>query len=430
MAADSHNEFNKLIEKDSIKIKDFFNSGIELSIPNYQREYKWDTAQCQLLLTDMIEAYEKRKTIKNFSYRLGTIILYRNENKFDIIDGQQRIITLILILKKINIKIDNKFKFTSPISKYNILKNYKYINDIVDENTSIFSDKTFIDVFEFVVFCVDNIAECFQLFDAQNSRGKPLEPHDLLKSYHLRHMRDDPCAMDIATRTWEEKEPSIIKELFSKYLFPILNWSRKIKSPIFSKKYLDTYKGIPSQSSYNYAKRILKASPVFQIPEMFTSGNDFFLFVDHYIKINNYLQKEVLKQFSDIYEILDKKGRNRLSRGANYSLDLFLCLLLAFYDRFNIIDESVIKKLFKWAIMIRIDTDRLGFDTINKYAIGEQNNKGSYTNTIPFFEIIYRSRKHSDIKNIQIISNEKKTNDSDEKKKFLNILENYIPKIQ
>ena len=30
------------------------------------------------------------------------------------------------------------------------------------------------------------LSEAFQLFDSQNNRGKSLEPHDLLKAYHLR----------------------------------------------------------------------------------------------------------------------------------------------------------------------------------------------------------------------------------------------------
>ena len=33
----------------------------------------------------------------------------------------------------------------------------------------------------------ERLSEAFQLFDSQNNRGKSLEPHDLLKAYHLRN---------------------------------------------------------------------------------------------------------------------------------------------------------------------------------------------------------------------------------------------------
>ena len=32
---------------------------------------------------------------------------------------------------------------------------------------------------------LQDISEAFQFFDSQNARGKDLEPHDLLKAYHL-----------------------------------------------------------------------------------------------------------------------------------------------------------------------------------------------------------------------------------------------------
>ena len=37
-------------------------------------------------------------------YRLGTIILHSHDNKYDIIDGQQRLVTLALLLSEIGVK--------------------------------------------------------------------------------------------------------------------------------------------------------------------------------------------------------------------------------------------------------------------------------------------------------------------------------------
>ncbi|WP_206077464.1 hypothetical protein [Massilia sp. HP4] len=38
---------------------------------------------------------------------------------------------------------------------------------------------------QFVVFELTDISEAFQFFDSQNARGRDLDPHDLLKAYHL-----------------------------------------------------------------------------------------------------------------------------------------------------------------------------------------------------------------------------------------------------
>ena len=74
---------------------------------------------------------------------------------------------------------------------------------------------------------------------------------------------------------------------------------------------------------------------------------------------------------------------------------------MCYYDRFHNFDEMAVKKLFTWAMMIRVDVENLGFDSINKYAVGEQNNL--YTNNVPMFTRIVNVRKHTDISNIKIV---------------------------
>ena len=50
--------------------------------------------------------------------------------------------------------------------------------------------------------------------------------------------------------------------------------------------------------------------------------------------------------------------------------------------------------------MIRVDMQNLGFDSINKYAIGEDNEM--FLNIVPLFSRIALARMHTDISNIQI----------------------------
>ena len=81
-------------------------------------------------------------------------------------------------------------------------------------------------------------------------------------------------------------------------------------------------------------------------------------------------------------------------------MNLFYCALLFYYDRFHLLDEMAVKKLFVWAMMIRVDMDNLGMDTINNYAIG--NKDKTYTNRIPMFFNIASARSSREITNMKI----------------------------
>ena len=59
-----------------------------------------------------------------------------------------------------------------------------------------------------------------------------------------------------------------------------------------------------------------------------------------------------------------------------------------------------VKKIFSWAFMLRVDMENLGFDSINKYAIGDENSR--YTNTVAMFSKISFARMHNEIAGLQI----------------------------
>lgn len=69
----------------------------DIYIPLIQRNYKWDKKTAAKLAGDLFRSY---KTRKNDEYTIGMITLYREESKkLQLIDGQQRIITLTLLLQ-------------------------------------------------------------------------------------------------------------------------------------------------------------------------------------------------------------------------------------------------------------------------------------------------------------------------------------------
>lgn len=397
-----------------------------LAIPNYQRPYKWTRKNVSDLFCDIDTAIKdsRRPDYSNFKYRVGTVILHREidetgQKKYNIVDGQQRLITLSLIKHAIDSQYTEgllKYEFDDKVSIEHIFDNNRFIQEWLSmHNSQIENYKdAFDNILEIVVLKVDNISEAFQLFDSQNTRGKELYPHDLLKAYHLREMNDYPFEKMSLIKQWEDISPEKIRELFSLYLFPILKWSQKDYSHEFLSQDIEMYKGVDAKCNYTYAQRVRKAMPCFQINEPFCAGSEYFKMVEHYINLIEDL-KNVIRTDSKYYSIQaiieahtkyvrDKNGKDNkkqfISTGFRYAMNLFYCALLFYYDRFHLLDEMAVKKLFVWAMMIRVDMDNLGMDTINNYAIG--NKDKTYTNRIPMFFNIASARSSREITNMKI----------------------------
>lgn len=64
-------------------------------IPNYQRGYKWEISNVEDLLNDI----NNINNIDKNEHCLHNLTIIENENKWEIIDGQQRLTTIFLILK-------------------------------------------------------------------------------------------------------------------------------------------------------------------------------------------------------------------------------------------------------------------------------------------------------------------------------------------
>nr|WP_314487388.1 DUF262 domain-containing protein [uncultured Kingella sp.] len=68
-------------------------------IPEYQRPYRWDTEKCAVLWSDIVDFRQSSKG-KNEEYFLGTIVVCPNEEgNLEVIDGQQRLTSLLLLLR-------------------------------------------------------------------------------------------------------------------------------------------------------------------------------------------------------------------------------------------------------------------------------------------------------------------------------------------
>jgi len=98
-------------------------------IPDYQRPYAWEEEQCQTLWDDIFSFAFPDENYQNFKeddeYYLGPIVTFKNKDKNDkleVIDGQQRLTTLMLLLrafynKFINMKDDDSMRTREMISQ-------------------------------------------------------------------------------------------------------------------------------------------------------------------------------------------------------------------------------------------------------------------------------------------------------------------------
>ena len=90
---------------DQKTIKDLFqDKRADFLIPDYQRPYAWGEAECQTLWDDIftfaIPDEGRTKFDRNSEYFLGPIVTFKNENgQLEVIDGQQRLTTLMLLLR-------------------------------------------------------------------------------------------------------------------------------------------------------------------------------------------------------------------------------------------------------------------------------------------------------------------------------------------
>ena len=101
------------MQANTVKIQEVFQSNIVLKIPYFQRSYVWDEGNWERFLSDMLDLPET-----NDNYFLGSVILKNagtndfGYEQFDVVDGQQRLTTLVIFSKILYLLAgkDDKFR--------------------------------------------------------------------------------------------------------------------------------------------------------------------------------------------------------------------------------------------------------------------------------------------------------------------------------
>ena len=137
-------------------IYDIFSGENQYIIPPYQRAYSWTNIQCKALFEDIKKAFYDSE---QEGYFLGNIVLAKSReerNKLEVIDGQQRLTTLILLIKVLlSFDKDNK-------ALYNAIwiKDRRRDEEIQRLETNVFMEKDFNYFKEVLTFDFsDNICE-------------------------------------------------------------------------------------------------------------------------------------------------------------------------------------------------------------------------------------------------------------------------------
>ena len=385
-------------------------------IPPYQRPYKWGVKNVNQLITDVLSFCEKGTN----EYRLGTLVLHERFRKLNIVDGQQRTITLMLLLYELrkeydyllkDLPIDSFLKnpqFHEQTSRMHIRENLNAIRYRLTEFTDNHV-QFLLKCCKFVIVTLYDISEAFQFFDSQNARGKELEPHDLLKAFHLREIPRMTEADKKNVTEWESLDTPRLANLFL-LLFRIKRWIEGNDGREFTSNHVDTFKGLkagkdilPYQKIYAMAecytelynadlsRRIDRQHMDYphQIDQITINGTLFFDMIRYYSEKETVVMEMLKMHCPEIdYAINHYAERNR--KGDLYTRNLFTAALLFYYDKFSVDGfGSAVPKIFAWAFGMRVKHYSVQLATMDNLA-REHNS---------FFRMLHRAISPLDIQN-------------------------------
>lgn len=230
--------------------------GVKYSIDYYQREYKWGSRQVQELIDDLsgkfLDDYRSghpREQVSQYGhYFLGPIIISYKDNANYIVDGQQRLTSLMLLLihirnlqkdrsEQVNIDeliFSEKFgqkTFNMHVPERIACMDALFNEQPFDENGELESVRNIVaryqDIVEFlpveiagdalphfIDWLIENVHiveitaysddDAYTIFETMNDRGLSLSPADMLKSFLLANITDTTKRND-ANSMWKRR---------------------------------------------------------------------------------------------------------------------------------------------------------------------------------------------------------------------------------
>ncbi|WRA45036.1 DUF262 domain-containing protein [Helicobacter pylori] len=227
------------IDSNDLNLRDILKDELYYQIPIYQRPYQWTEENCEKLLDDLFFNYEDDRESDYFCGSLVLILISEDSKKaktYDIVDGQQRLSTFILLAKVLsalyserlteeskdylqeslitkygkkdrlnfsavgfNSKKDFQYALTSfndaPVSnnKNNYLKNAiclkNYLRKKEIEYINDFIEWLYLRVVFITITCPD-ADKALRIFNVLNARGLALNATDIFKGELLKHAKE------------------------------------------------------------------------------------------------------------------------------------------------------------------------------------------------------------------------------------------------
>lgn len=276
---------------------------IPLTIPEYQRIYCWENDQIKSLWDSLNE-------IKDSPYHLGTIILQERNKSFEVVDGQQRLVTLSLILWGLDYKkslplLNQRFKDSDAIKH---VKNAKAViqsliwtlrnNDLINRILKHLQ-------FSVITIKGENLDLAYTFFSNQNSKGVKLSDYDLLKAHHLRYISSEPQAKHLAIN-WskltiatepEEEDKLQLKTSLGKHIYRLRHLLRKEDFNEDGHYIRDEFQAAPIMID------VPAFGENFDYYEPIQGGPHFFAFASHFNeKYLRFIQTPQIRQLRALFE--------------------------------------------------------------------------------------------------------------------------------
>ncbi|MBS1649959.1 MAG: DUF262 domain-containing protein [Bacteroidetes bacterium] len=400
----------------NINYKDFIQRYQNIQIPDYQRPYRWDKEKVKELLDDLKEFFID-KPEPDLDYYIGGILLYNNkqDNCYEIIDGQQRLTTLNLISYVLtdNIQQGQNFHYNNHISFYHIKENHQFLKEQI-ELIQLLDKNNFFKKLAFTLIVSTDEDQSFAFFDSQNNRGVSLAADDYLKAYHLREIDSESLQSKLAEQ-WEQaaikaqNEMNIergLLHLFYKILYRSRQWKGQTniipenKDQIltsFQKKTIkstnNSFRLFKAKDNVKFAEVVIKERDIiktlttddtdfsdvdklpFTLRQPLYKGLNFFQFTQKYYTIH-----QILFYNSDIEDKNIKWVRKFYNSVYNSNMSEYLrhyiqlCLVM-YYDTFGSVEIDKAVQYFDYFIgSIRIEKYYVRQEAIKNSLLQSDNN--------------------------------------------------------
>lgn len=375
-----------------------------LIIPDYQRAYVWDKERVKILLEDLDEQINKTNTsdkrlykfllgnlrlctrIKNNQnvdkYLLGSLILCEGKDKnnkkvLEVVDGQQRLVTLALILRVLFNDSDSgnflsKSEFTHSESKKHIKENYDFIKSWFEarpDKCNKFKEKLK-DTIEFICILAPSLDDAFIFFDSVNAKGMRLEAYDLIKAFHLRALEDYSAKSKDSKSSFtayfakeferlaKEKDGENLKILFNDTLTPARQWLRHNSDKVSYQ--MDIYNEFCTEIPQRFKSSPLIAKDSLGILQNFVGGVDFFEFLSHFHRLYTQLQSV---EFYKGLEAID------WASGFIYNRYIYIMATLIYLNKFpNGRVDYMLRLIARAVFALRCSEERIYIQTARNFA--------------------------------------------------------------